>query len=416
MLRRSFARLKSKLLPEKLLPDMAVSALDGAGTIADVVLHPDNVKHQPWLAGVKARGASVDLLPIAHPSKDAQGRISSFAYEPPRPEYDRIVVSRHIHLFEHSWSYAFLDRLNGLLAKDGRIVVPRCRRPEHQISDARLAQLFGSAPRPAGRNYQTFAKAPGGLARPPEASYSILDAYWPLMRNLIDNEFDPRLKEVIHALGVAQPGSRTGMTLDLMTSLQSQSYRTNSASTKSAIMQYIMAQCLPGRGGLHLIDVGAGTGLNSFEILLNPAGVSSLTLVEINRGNYWPIALMYEALGERIRGKVRLVDKPGQDFSAHPADAAMVCGVYSMLPREARDDFTANVWANVAPGGIFAVLENMRSGDGSRYDEVRATPPELDASMARFGPIRYFLADAMQELRPEEVGNLSVFRVLQKPA
>jgi hypothetical protein len=85
-----------------------------------------------------------------------------------------------------------------------------------------------------------------------------------------------------------------------------------------------------------------------------------------------------------------------------------------LLPRGDRDAFARNIWDNLAPGGIFAVLENMRVASGERYD--RYTPPEIDALLAQFGPARYFSGRAKKELAAGEVGNLPVFRVVRKPA
>jgi hypothetical protein len=413
MFKRLFARKASQ--PER-PNEPAGPALERARRIAFVAPNADSAKGLHWPDAARKRGASVDVLPTANPFKDAEGRISSFVYTPPQPGYDCIVLARQIDLFEHSWSYAFLDRLNGLLAATGALIVPRCIDPARQIQDARLAQLFGSVPQPAGKLYHAFAKAPAGLARPAEAALSTLDAYWPLMHALLEHDFDPRLGDVIRALGVARPRNRVEPPVDLMAALQSQSYRTTSARTKAAMMQHVIAQCLPGRQDLHLVDVGAGTGLNSLEMLLNPAGVSSLTLVETRHHYHWAIAAMVEQLGERVRGRVRLTGDPGQSFAARPADVAMVCGVFSILPRGAREDFAANTWSNVAPGGILAVLENMRTGGGARFDEQRYAPDEIDATLGRFGPIRYFAGDAMKELQQGEVGEQSVFRVVRKPA
>lgn len=410
MIKRRFAGLSSKWRRQP-----SGSALDRARSIAFVVQHPDHAKRHTWPDAAQKRGASVDLLPFSLPHRRSDGEVTSFVYTPPRAEYDCIVVDRHIDLFEHSWSYAFLDRLNSLLAKDGAILVPFCTEPARQIPNARLEALFGRAPVENDKFHQTFAKAPNGLHRPPEASLSTLDAYWALMPNLIQSRFDNRLEGVVRALGVARPRKPRETRVDLFEALRRQGYRACSACTKAAMMQFILAQYFPGRRDLHLADVGAGTGLNSLEMLLNPSGVSFVTMVEINSSYHWPIAAAYDWLGDAVRGKVALVGEPGQSFAARPADAAMVCAVFSTLPRDVREAFARNSWDNLAPGGILAVLENMHTGRGEANDENRFTPPEIDALLGRFGPIRCFAADAKKELPAAEVGNLSVFRVVQKP-
>lgn len=410
MIKRRFAGRNTKWPTEA-----SGQAFDRARSIAFVVQHPSHAERRTWPAAAQARGARVDLLPFNQPHRRADGEITSFVHTPPRADYDCIVVDRQIDLFEHSWSYAFLDRLNSLLAKDGAILVPRCINPARQIPHARLEALFGRAPTERNGFFLTFAKAQDGLRRPSEAPLSILDAYWALMPDLIQWKFEDRLGSVIRALGVAAVRKPAEARIDLFEALRRQGYRTCSASTKAAMMQFILAQYFPGRRDLHLADVGAGTGLNSLEMLLNPSGVSFVTMVEINSGYHWSIAAAYDWLGEAVHGKVALIGESGQSFAARPADAAMVCAVFSMMPRDVREAFARNIWDNLAPGGILTVLENMHAGRGERNDENRFTPPEIDALLGRFGPIRYFAADAKEELRYAKVGNLSVFRVVQKP-
>lgn len=390
-------------------------AFERARSIAFVVQHPKHAEAHAWPGAAQERGASVDLLPFNLPHRRADGVVTSFVHTPPRPDYDCIVVDRQIDLFEHSWSYAFLDRLNSLLAKDGAILVPRCTSPARQIPQARLEALFGAAPAERNGLYLTFAKAPGGLHRPPEASLSTLDAYWALMPDLIDSRFEDRLGSVVRSLGIEPPRKPKEGRIDLFEALRRQGYRTCSACTKAAMMQFILAQYFPGRRDLHLADVGAGTGLNSLEMLLNPSGVSFVTMVEINASYYWPIAAAYDRLGDAVRGKVALIGVPGQNFAARPADAAMVCAVFSTIPRDKREAFARNIWDNLAPGGILTVLENMHTGRGEQNDENRTTPSEIDALLGRLGQIRYFAPDAKEELPYGKVGNLTVFRVVRKP-
>jgi hypothetical protein len=153
-------------------------------------------------------------------------------------------------------------------------------------------------------------------------------------------------------------------------------------------------------------------------MLLDASGVSKVTLVEPNRSYHWDIAAVYDHFRDLLHGKVTLVGKPVEAYRGEPADIGLVCGVFSMLPHEIRDPFALSAWDNIAPGGILAVLENMRkppSPSNDRYNAQRFIPSEIDALLGRFGPIRYFENDAMREVRPADVGNRTVFRVLQKP-
>ncbi len=151
---------------------------------------------------------------------------------------------------------------------------------------------------------------------------------------------------------------------------------------------------------------------------MNPSGVSHLTLVEPWRDYYWDIAAVYDRLGDRVRGKVTLAGQTVETYSATPVDIAVVCSVFAVMPAEQRENFVQSAWNAVASGGILAVLENMRDEDpvrGGSFNATRFTPHEIDDLLGRLAPIRYFGSDAMKELRAEDVGNRSVFRVLRKP-
>ncbi len=393
--------------------------IESARSIAFIVNATSDAKGQAWFDAARARGAEIDMLPLFQPYRREDERTMSFLLAPPRASYDCIVVNHATELYEHSWSYAFLDRLNGFLGENGTIFVPRRNDPARRISDARLKALFGAAPRQATKRFLAFGKARGGLKRPADAAYSTLDAYFPIRDALIQGRFDAKLADTIRALGVRRARLRSANRADsFLAQLKSQSYRTCSASTKSALMQYLAAQYFPGRGDLRVVDLGAGTGLNSLELLLNPSGIAHVTLVEPNRVHHWPIALMVEQLGERVRGKVTLCDQEGAAYSGTQADIVMVCAVLTMLPAEQRQPFAQGAWNAVAPGGILAVLENMRDPDpvkGGAFNAMRYTPPEIDALLGRFGPLRYFKSDAMEEMAAPDVGIRAVFRVVRKP-
>lgn len=396
----------------------SIFALRGARTIAFIVTSPADGQRRPWIDEMAAKGAEVDVLPVFLAYRRGDGTIMSFLMPPPREEYDCIVVNRSIDLFDHSWSYAFLDRLNSLLTRDGTILVPKASGPARLIPDKRLTELFGRAPRETSRHYLGFSKAQGGLRRPADAAHSTLDAYWPLRENLIYGRFDESLSDTILALGADRADKRKPYTSrDPVDLLQSQTYRTCSASTKAAMTGYLASVYFPDRHDLHLADLGAGTGLNSLELLLSASRISRVTLVEPNRAYHWDIAAVYDHFRDLLRGKVTLVDKPVEVYQGVPADIGLVSGVFSLLSREIREQFALSAWNNIAPGGILAVLENMRTPGPSdyRYNAQRLIPTEIDALLGRFGPIRYFENDAMREMRFAKVGNRTVFRVLRKP-
>jgi SAM-dependent methyltransferase len=394
--------------------------IESARSIAFIVDSTSDAKGQAWFDAAKARGAEIDMLPLFQPYRRDDERTMSFLLAPPRARYDCVVVHPATEFYEHSWSYAFLDRLNGFLGENGTLFIPRRDDTARRISDARLKALFGAEPRQSTKRFLAFRKAQGGLTRPAEAATSVLDAYFPIRDVLIQGRFDVKLADTIRALGVRRARLRIANRADsFLVQLKSQSYRTCSAATKSALVQYLAAQYFPGRGDLRVVDLGAGTGLNALELLLNQSGVAHVTLVEPNRAYHWSIAQMVEQLGERVRGKVALSDQRVEEYSGTPADIAVVCHVFSVMPVEGREPFVQSAWRNVAPGGILAVLENMQISDpalGGAYNATRLTTEEIDAMLGRFGRVRYFRSDALEEIAAGAVGNKPVFRVVHKPA
>jgi phospholipid N-methyltransferase len=392
--------------------------LSSARSIAFIVLSPRHADHQRWIGEHRQRGVAVDVLPLAEPFCRADGRVMSFLFTPPADGYDCIAISDGIELFEHSWTYAFLDRLNALAGPGGSIVVPKCRDPGSYLPDSALSELFGSTPFESSGSYLTFQKAADGIKRPQNHAHSSLDAYWPLMERLIFATHDPNLAKIITALGVdhsAPPRPRPKT--EIVSLLQKQSYRTCSARTKAAIAEFIVSIYFPGRTDLRLADLGAGTGLNSLEMLLNSGPISAVTLVEPRSTYHWDIAAVYERIRPHLRGPVALVDARGEDYAGPQVDAALICGVLAMLPPPYRQRLISNVWNNLAAGGILMVLENMRRpdpADGERYNEQCYSPAEIDALLGRFAPIRYFMSTAKQELPHRSVVDHTVFRVIQK--
>jgi SAM-dependent methyltransferase len=430
MLRPLWRRIARRLRgsPVKVPDEPSGPELEAARAIAFIVNYATDVKGRAWTDAAKARGAEIDILPLFKPYRREDGRTMSVLLDPPRESYDAVVIDRAVELFEHSWSYAFLDLVNGYLHEErwnsalsltGTLFIPRQNDPAQRICDARLNELFGEEPREATSHYIAYGKARRGLKRPADASISTLDGYLLHRDAFIENRFDPKLIDLIKTLGVRRPVPVAAPRTDSHEAqLQSQSYRTCSVSTKSVMVQHLAATYFPGRDDLRVVDLGAGTGLNSIELLLNPSGVAHVTMVEPNRGNHWPIALMVQALGAHVAGKVAL--KPGrvEEYQGKPDDIAMVCHVFSVIPKEAREPFVQNAWSHVAPGGILAVLENMQDSDpvrGGAYNATRFTPEEIDTALGRFGAIRYFASEALQEIALDSVGQTPVFRVVQKP-
>lgn len=398
-------------------PDL-LGTIRSARSIAFVAGAPQHANTQRWIRSAENLGVSVDILSLGEPSRRVDGRPTSFIAAP-TSVYDCVVVHEGVELFEHSWSYAFLDRLNAFTSDGGTILVPKGDWPGFGISATRLMGLFGGKPEKDTSSHLTFRKVPGPLERPSNAQHSTLDAYWPLMDTLTYGQFNPRLANTIRALGITRvERPPREVDADYASVVHKQAYRTCSVRTKAALTEYIVSVYFSGRSGLRMADLGAGTGLNSLELLLNPGQISSVTLVEPRRGYHWHIAALVEEVRALLRGPVFLVDQKVEEFTGPENDIGLVCGVLVMVPEDRRQRFIASAWNNLAPGGILIVLENMRSSTAAandRYNSQRCTPSEIDSLLRGFAPIRYFMSSAKRELPFRQVGNDTVFRVIQKP-
>ena len=407
---------KFRAVPPQPPPDPVVALLGKPRQVACVVRSRPDADDVKWIDRAKAGGADVDILPLTQSYRREDGRVMSLMSPSPGGPYDRIVVCHRVNLYEHSWSYAFLDRLNAMLTEDGAMLVTA---GPGQIAAETLTRLFGANPLARSGHMLSFAKAPKGLRRPVEAVASTLDAYWALSEVFLNETFDPELGEVIEELGETPIALRRHPhETDLCGSLYRQSYRAASARTKAPMVQHILSLNFPSRRDLHLIDFGAGPGFNSMELLLNPSVVAKLTLVEPNNAHRWGIATLYNWLGERVRGKVRLCAALAQDYDGEPGDAVVISSVLSVAEPEWREPILRNAWKSISPGGVMIVYENMRRENPDstdRLNEARCTPETLDALLGGFGPIRYFHAQRMKELAFKDVGNATVFRVVRKP-
>jgi hypothetical protein len=388
------------------------SLLEGAKSIAFITTNRADRQAKRWSEDAAKFGAAVDVIPTVQPYRRGDGRIMSILAPPPREAYDRVIVGGAVDLFDHSWTYAFLDRLNSLLDERGTILIaPRL------ISRERLTELFGNAPQARPHDLLAFGKARGGMRRPKDAAHSTLDAYWPLRDTLQRGAFDESLAKTIRALGIEHVEKRKPNSgRDALEQEQSQCYRTTSACTKTPMVRWLAQLHFPERRDLHLADLGCGTGMNTLELMLSPSHVKTLTLVEPHSGYHWDIAAMYERIADHLLGPVSLVGEQVQTYRGRPADIGLVCAVLAVMPRAERDAFAEGAWANIAPGGVLVVLENMRreAAKGDRNNEERYTPDEIDAVLGRFGPIHYFQNDAMAELTRAEAGDRTVFRVIRK--
>jgi hypothetical protein len=324
-----------------------------ARSIAFIAGTKKAVSGQRWIHAAEARGAAVDVFSLMEPYRRADGQVMSFVFRPPQSNYDCVVLSEEIELFEHSWSYAFLDRLNTLAALDGEIILPRYSDPTSYLSDAKLNELFGRTPEPTSDSYLGYRRAEEGLNRPRNAAHSTLDAYWPPMERLIYGKHDAKLREIVATLGAENIRRRgANRETDILLLLQSQSYRSCSARTKAPITEHIASIYFPERKDLSLADLGAGTGLNSLELLLNPGPVASLTLVEPRRSYHWDIAAVYEQVRDYLKGPVSLVDKRVEEYSGTGVDVGLICAVLAMMPKERREAFLTSAWNNLTPAGF----------------------------------------------------------------
>jgi hypothetical protein len=381
--------------------------------IALVVRTPDEQDNytdlQDWCARRKEKPI-IDILPLSLPYRK-NDQVNSVFYHPPQENYDIIIVHRQIELHEGNWSYAFLDRLNGMLAAEGKIIVPCGRSAPYRrdIPDERLDALFRQQGHVLSSEYQIYTQVSQGLNRPLGQDISILDVFYEELDRMLEMEFD-RLEA-----GSGDP---------LIDAIQQLGYRYAGMRNKAPALDFVLKSFSKSAKELHVVDVGGGAGTLILEMALDKeTPVRFGTVIDPDRVIVEQGKITTTLLMSRLpatagpQPMVEYVCSGAIDCHWPHTDVVVMIGTLLLIPRELQQACLDKAWAALRSGGVLAIQENMKVADekkGGHYNHLRFEPDELDALMSRYGPVRYFHGTHLMEIPSASMARQTVYRAVQK--
>jgi SAM-dependent methyltransferase len=339
---------------------------------------------------------------IADP--DSAGLRSLYS-SPAAGAYERIIASPALRLFPGPWAQALVRRMNAGLAGGGSIVLPFDARPRPGLSPPLdwWRQLFRQDGRvvaeSAGRGHVELSRAPDLPVSP-----SLLD--W-----IVDEA--PRLARALVALS----GSDGSAELEFHGAMELVHYWSVGLSYKAPILGQIVRERFPGRRDLRHADLGGGPGFLAAELLLDVnLGIERAMSMDLD-SRYAALARgLIDARADRLLGRLELVVDDMQSFEYDGTFdvVSFIGGTLIYLPKGDQRPVVERAWAALRHGGILVVLENIRASRFVRDHDLMFEAAELDEVLGAFGPISYVSASDGRSLQEPEVGDRTVFRIVEK--
>jgi SAM-dependent methyltransferase len=359
-------------------------------------------------------------------------------YSPPAPgAHERIVVSPALRLFRGPWAQALVRRLNAGLAGGGSIVLPFDARPRPGLSPPLdwWRQLFRQDGRvvaeSAGRGHVELARAADLPAAPSLLDWIVAEAPR-LAHELValggrpEEELQRALRETCadfaRSCGRAEPADRAfdrSADLDVDGALELVGYWSVGLSYKAPILARIVREQFRGRRDLRHADVGGGPGWLAAELLLDEElGIERALSVDLSARFALLARGLVDAHADRLEGRLELAVGPMQscEYGGAVDVVSFIGGTLCFLPDGDRRPVVERAWSALRPGGILVVLENIRAPRYVRDRDLMFEAAELDRLLGAFGPIRYVSAIDARSLARPEVGDRTVFRVVEKAA
>ncbi len=321
--------------------------------------------------------------------------------------FARIHLDVSFQLVQSEWAAALLRRLLAWTTPGGSLCISLKSLPGHRRCSEVLQGWVGRALQgmgdpSAGSDEVIFRRSQASAH--PRAS-STLEWFMDHWRNALDLAVASRLSE----------SPSTEVAAERVRQASALGYYIGGLSYKAPLLRSIMRQHSIGRGA-RIVDMGAGYGLLPAELLLDPElGVACATATDISTLNESLAAALRKGLGlDGSRFTFRL--SPAQDFRFDEGvDMVSYVGSLLYVPREHLADCLGRAWDALRPGGILVIHENIRDPKYVRDFKFMFEVEELDAALARLGPIRRFASTREQELSKDDAAAKSVFRVVQRP-
>ena len=418
-------------------PDAAESAHGTAAiliarTSAEAAGFAERIANSPALAALAPGGAgalALETAGLGFPERGA-APVGFFQFRH-SGLFDVVLVDERVRLFPGGWADAFVARLAGLVRPGGRVALPVAtgrRRPGRLDSDdvaRRLGPRVGTPEEPFGL-FRADAPTASVPERPSTLGWYLADGAALVLEHALGlggaAATDPLLSACLDPATVAslQPGMPRAehAPVALAPVLSTHNYLLHGVSYKAPILAHIIAEHLPGRRDLRLVDIGGGFGALAAELLLTPeAGIASALVRDIAVQNVALARSLYLGLHGDLAGRFRFSLGSAETFGfGEGFDVISYIGSLLYVPKDRLHDTLTATWAGLRPGGILVVHENIKAPAFHRDYAVMFEPEELDGLLGAFGPVSHYLSTAPLLVSAADAGRRTVFRAVQKAA
>lgn len=194
-------------------------------------------------------------------------------------------------------------------------------------------------------------------------------------------------------------------------------YCITGVSYKTEGLRRIIDGHLGGRPQTRVLDLGSGPGVVLGELLLSRPDVAAGVNCEVE-AHYVPLArrLFYEYRGA-LKDRFKFRQSAAEDFDySEPYDIICAFASLFLIPKEELRRTMEQAWASLRPGGCLVIHENIQrpAFETRWYYDQMFSKEELDALLGEFGTIEWFRSSDLGKMEPDQVSDLTVFRVVQK--
>jgi hypothetical protein len=351
--------------------------------------------------------------------------------------FDLVYVDPRVKLFATPYGQSFIARVNGLAREGGVLLLPdwQSQAAKGGVGPDLLNDWLGSKGKSTADRLLSY-QAGTSLTPPP----SVLSWYADHGAGLALEELlfretggdlssfagDPLVEEfllsdlsTIEGVRGARSGEGGGDVKRVLEDIvASHAYLISGVSYKAALIRHILETLMPDREDLEYADIGGSYGALAAELLLSSRRSRfAFAITRDIASQNVPIARrLYTGLIDDLAGRFKFSLGPAESFVFDDGfDVVSFVGSLLYVNKDELETLVDRVWSSIRPGGVLIVHENIKSPAFTRDFDVMFEADELDRLLGGLAPIRYFHSSACVELKPEQVANKAVFRVLAKP-
>lgn len=196
-------------------------------------------------------------------------------------------------------------------------------------------------------------------------------------------------------------------------------YSVTGAAYKTESIRRFIAQYMPRKRTLNMVDIGGGMGFVDIELLLTCPLIQHLTNCEPVISTLPVTKRLVSRFEHAIQGRFHVSAQVAQDFAFdQPIDVLTDFASLLYMPREELVGTLDRAWAALRPGGIFIIHENIKRDifkSKSYYEQVFEID-ELEGYLGKYGQIDRYRSSDIAPIAANKAGDQTIFRVVQKSA